>query len=139
MLSVPPGVDSGAKLRLSGQGERGPGGGPAGDLIVNFRVKPDSFFRRDGLDLYCTVPINVAQATLGSRIRVRTVDGKKVALKVPPGTQSGTRFRIPGQGVEKAGRRGDQYVQVKITVPGELTEQERTLMRDFARAANLKY
>ena len=139
MLSVPPGVDSGAKLRLSGQGERGPGGGPAGDLIVNFRVKPDSFFRRDGLDLYCTVPINVAQATLGSKIRVRTVDGKKVALKVPPGTQSGTRFRIPGQGVEKAGRRGDQYVQVKITVPGELTEQEQTLMRDFARAANLKY
>ena len=86
-----------------------------------------------------SVPINVAQATLGSKIRVRTVDGKKVALKVPPGTQSGTRFRIPGQGVEKAGRRGDQYVQVKITVPGELTDEEQTLMREFARAANLKY
>ncbi len=139
MLSVPPGVDNGSKLRLSGQGERGPAGGPPGDLIVNFRVKPDTFFRRDGLDLYCTVPINLAQATLGSKIRVRTVDGKKVALKIPPGTQSGTRFRIPGQGVEKAGRRGDQYVQVKITVPGELTDEEQTLMREFAKAANLKY
>ncbi len=139
VLSVPAGVDNGSKLRLSGQGERGPGGGPPGDLIVSFRVRPDGFFRRDGLDLYCTVPINVAQATLGSRIRVRTVDGKKVALKIPPGTQSGTRFRIPGQGVEKAGRRGDQYVQAKITVPGELTDEEQTLMREFAKAANLKY
>ncbi len=139
VLTVPPGVDNGSKLRLSGQGERGPGGGPPGDLIVNFRVQPDSFFRRDGLDLYCTVPINVAQATLGSKIRVRTVDGKKITLKVPPGTQSGTRFRVPGQGVEKAGRRGDQYVQVKITVPGELTDEEQTLMREFAKAANLKY
>jgi len=138
-LSVPAGVDSGSKLRLSGQGERGPGGGPPGDLIVSFRVKPESFFTRDGLDLFCTVPINVAQATLGSKIRVRTVDGKKVALRVPPGTQSGTRFRIPNQGVEKAGRRGDQYVQVKITVPGELNESEQELMKEFARAANLKY
>lgn len=139
VLTVPAGVDTGSKLRLSGQGERGANGGPAGDLIVNFRVKPDPFFRREGLDLFCTVPINVAQATLGSRIRVRTVDGKKVALKVPAGTQSGTRFRIPSQGVEKGGRRGDQYVQVKITVPPELSSDQEQLMRDFAKAANLKY
>jgi molecular chaperone DnaJ len=138
-LTVPAGVDNGSKLRLSGQGERGPGGGPPGDLIVGFRIRPDPFFRRDGLDVSCTVPVNVAQATLGSKIRVRTVDGRKVALRVPPGTQSGTRFRIAGQGIEKGGRRGDQYVQIKITVPGELSGEQQELMREFARATNLRY
>lgn len=139
LLNVPSGVDTGSRLRLSGQGERGNAGAPAGDLIVTFRVQPDRFFRRDGLDVHCTVPINVAQATLGSRIRVRTVDGRKVALRIPPGTQSGTRFRIPQQGIEKGGRRGDQYVQVKIEVPETLDEQQAELMRDFARATNLRY
>lgn len=139
VVTVPAGVDNGSRLRLSGQGERGPGGGPPGDLLLTFRVKPDSFFRREGLDLYSTVPINVAQATLGSKIRVRSVDGKKVALKIPPGTQSGTRFRIPGQGVEKADRRGDQYVQVKIVVPPKLSEGQEDLMRQFAEMTNLKY
>ena len=93
-LRVPAGVDNGSKLRLSGQGERGAPGAQPGDLIVTFHVKPDAFFERDGLDLICTVPINIAQATLGSKVRVRTVDNKKVTLKIPPGTQSGTRFRI---------------------------------------------
>jgi molecular chaperone DnaJ len=138
-LTVPSGVDSGSKLRLSARGERGPGGGPPGDLIVSFRVRPDSFFRREVLDLYCTVPINVAQAMLGSRIRVRTVDGRKVALRIPPGTQSGTRFRIPRQGVEKSGRRGDQYVQVKITVPSELAPEQQELVRELAKSVNLRF
>ncbi|MGH7476871.1 MAG: molecular chaperone DnaJ [Longimicrobiales bacterium] len=137
LLSVPAGVDTGSKLRLSGQGERG--GANAGDLLITFRVLPDPFFRREGLDLYCTVPINVAQATLGSRLRVRTVDGRKLELRVPPGTQSGTKFRIAGQGVEKAGRRGDQFVQVKISVPDKLDEDEERLMREFAQAAGLRY
>ncbi len=139
LLNVPSGVDTGSKLRLSGQGEKGNAGAPAGDLIITFRVQPDRFFRRDGLDVHCTVPINVAQATLGSRIRVRTVDGKKVALRVPAGTQSGTRFRIPQQGIEKGGRRGDQYVQMKIEIPDALDEQQTELMREFARASNLRY
>src|SRR5690606_23493248 len=117
LLTVPAGVDTGSKIRLSGQGEKGPAGAPPGDLLITFKVQPDRFFRREGLDVYVTVPINVAQAMLGSKVRVRTVDGRKVALRIPPGTQSGTRFRIPGQGIEKAGRRGDQYVQVKVTVP----------------------
>lgn len=139
LMSVPAGVDTGSKLRLSGQGERGPGGTSAGDLIVTFKVSPHHFFRRDGLDISCTVPINIAQAALGSRIRVRTIDGKKVTLKVPPGTQAGTRFRISGQGIEKAGRRGDQYVQVKLEMPERLNEEQERIMRDFARATNLKY
>jgi molecular chaperone DnaJ len=138
-VTVPAGVDTGSKLRLTGQGEPGAGGGPRGDLILTFRVQPHRFFTREGLDLYCSVPINVAQATLGSRVRVRTVDGKHVVLRVPPGTQSGTRFRIKGQGVEKGGTRGDQYVQVKITVPERLNEEEERLMRQFAEAADMKY
>ncbi len=138
-VTVPAGVDTGSKLRLSGQGERSPGATPAGDLLVTFKVAPHHFFRRDGLDIHCTVPINVAQAALGSRIRVKTIDDKKVTLKIPPGTQSGTRFRIPGQGIEKAGRSGDQYVQVKVQVPEQLSHEQEQLMRDFARAGNLKY
>lgn len=137
-VNVPAGVDTGSKLRLAGQGEAGGGGGAPGDLILTFRVQPDRFFTREGLDLVCTVPINVAQAMLGSRIRVRTVDGK-VDLRIPSGTQSGTRFRIRGKGVEKAGRRGDQYVRVQVTVPGELDPREQELLREFADSAGLKY
>ncbi len=138
-ITVPAGVDTGSKLRISGQGERGPGGGPPGDLLITFRVQPHHFFSREGLDIHTTVPINIAQATLGSRIRVRTVDGKHVVLRIPPGTQAGTRFRIKGQGVEKGGRRGDQFVRVQLRVPEKLDEQEERLMRDFATAAELKY
>ncbi len=138
-VNVPAGVESGSRMRLSGQGERGHGGGSPGDLVIVFQVKPDTFFQRDGLDIHCTVPINVAQATLGSKIRVRTVDGKRVTLKIPPGTQSGTRFRIAGQGIQKTDRRGDQYVKVKITVPEQLTPEQERLMREFAEASTLKY
>lgn len=138
-ITVPAGVDDGSKIRLSGQGERGPGGGAAGDLIVNVRVLPDRFFTRDGMDVHCTVPINIAQAALGTRIRVRTLDGKRVVLTVPAGTQSGTRFRVRGQGIEKNGRRGDQYVRVQVRVPERLDEREADLMREFAREAELKY
>jgi len=139
LLTVPAGVDTGSKLRISGQGERGHGGGPPGDLLVTFKVRPHHFFRRDGLDVIVTVPINIAQATLGSKIRVRTIDDKKVALKIPPGTQPGTRFRIPGQGIEKAGRRGDQYVQVKVEIPESLTPEQEQLMKSFAELAGMRY
>jgi molecular chaperone DnaJ len=139
VLTIPAGVDTGSKLRMSGQGERGANGGQPGDLLVTFKVTPHHFFRRDGLDIHVTIPINVAQALLGSKIRVSTVDGKKVALRIPPGTQSGTRFRVGGQGIEKSARRGDLYVQVKIEVPEKLDEQQSQLIRDFAQSANLRY
>ncbi|HET9439329.1 MAG TPA: molecular chaperone DnaJ [Longimicrobiales bacterium] len=139
MLAVPAGVDTGSKLRVAGQGEKGAGGAPAGDLIVNFKVTPDHFFRRDGLDIISTIPINLAQSVLGSKVRVRTLDDKKVALRIPPGTQSGTRFRIPGQGIEKSGHRGDQYVQVKIEVPETVNPEAEELFKQFADKAGLKY
>jgi molecular chaperone DnaJ len=138
-LKIPAGVDTGSKIRLAGQGERGHAGGPPGDLLITVSVKPHRFFRRKGLDVHCTVPVNIAQAALGSKIRVRTVGGGKVSLKVPAGSQSGTKFRIPDQGIEKGGKRGDQYVQIKITVPDQMDEDEERLMREFAEAADLKY
>jgi molecular chaperone DnaJ len=139
MLNVPAGVDTGSKLRVAGQGEKGVGGAAAGDLIVNFKVQADHFFRRDGLDVISTIPINIAQSVLGSRVRVRTLDDKKVALRIPPGTQSGTRFRIPGQGIEKSGHRGDQYVQVKVEVPETVDAEAEALFKQFADKAGLKY
>ena len=138
-LRVPAGVETGSRVRMSGLGERGPGGGPPGDLIIRFEVKQDRFFRRRGLDVYCTVPINLAQAALGSKLRVRTVDGKHVVLKIPAGTDSGTKFRIPKLGIEKDGRRGDQYVEMKITVPEKLGEKEEELLKEFASLQKLKY
>ncbi|HEX7241945.1 MAG TPA: molecular chaperone DnaJ [Longimicrobiaceae bacterium] len=138
-ITVPAGVEAGSKIRLSGQGEKGPGGGPAGDLVITFRVQPHHFFTREGMDLVCTVPINLAQAVLGSRVKVKTVDGARVVLRIPPGTQPGMRFRIKGKGVEKDGQVGDQYVRVKVTVPEKLGEQEQKLMEEFAEAAGLKH
>ncbi len=138
-LRVPAGVESGSRVRMSGHGERGPGGGPPGDLIIKFDVKKDRFFRRRGLDIYCTVPINIAQATLGSKLRVRTVDGKRVVLRVPPGTSSGTKFRLAKMGVEKDGRIGDQYVEVKIIVPEKLDERGQELIKELAEAEGIKY
>jgi molecular chaperone DnaJ len=138
-VTVPAGVDTGSKIRMAGQGEKGPGGGQPGDLILTFRVIPDRFFEREGLNVVSSVPINLAQAVLGSRIKVRTVDGTRVVLKIPAGTQPGMRFRIKGYGIEKQGRRGDQYVQVSVAVPKDLDESQRELFASFAEAAGLKH
>jgi molecular chaperone DnaJ len=138
-INVRPGVETGSKARLSGQGERGRLGGPPGDLILTYKVKPHSFFRRDGLDIHVKVPINIVQATLGSKIRVKTISGKKVVLNIPKGTQSGTKFRIRGQGIEKPDKTGDQYVEVVVTVPEKLTEEELRMMEEFAEATGLKH
>ncbi|MFZ5625582.1 MAG: molecular chaperone DnaJ [Gemmatimonadota bacterium] len=139
MITVPPGTDTGTKVRIKGQGQPGAPGGQAGDLIVTFQVQPDRFFRRDGLDVICSVPINIAQATLGTKLRVRTLDDKRVVLKIPPGTQPGRKFRIKGQGIEKNGQRGDQLVEVQVTIPEHLTPEQQELMKKLAEAAGLKW
>lgn len=139
VITVPAGVDSGSRIRLKGQGGNGPGGGAAGDLLITFQVQSDHFFRRDGLDVIAPVPINIAQATLGSRIHVKTLEGKKVALRIPAGTANGKRFRIRGQGIEKDGTRGDMIVEAQVTVPEKLTDEQERLMREFAEAGGLKY
>ncbi len=136
-ITVPPGTETGSRVRLKGQGQPGRGGSPAGDLIISFQVQPDHFFERDGDDLLVEIPINVAQAMLGTNVRVRTIDGKKVLLRVPPGTQPGRKFRIKGQGVERNGKRGDQLVRVKVTLPEKLTPEQEELMRKFAEAGGM--
>lgn len=138
-VSVPAGVDASSRLRLAGQGEKGAAGGPPGDLILTFRIQPDRFFTRDGLDVSCEVHVNLAQAMLGSRIRVRTLDENPVVVKIPSGTQGGKRIRLKGYGIEKGGRRGDQYIRVMVDLPEELTDEQRRKFEEFAATAGLKH
>ncbi|MFQ6003523.1 MAG: DnaJ C-terminal domain-containing protein, partial [Candidatus Zixiibacteriota bacterium] len=137
-INIPAGIHDGAKLRLRGQGEPGIAGGSPGDLIVKINIGEHRFFERKGCDVYCKVPINIAQAVLGSKIRVRTIDGK-VDLKIPPGTQSGTKFRLRGRGVKVNGSRGDQYVEVIVEVPKNIDAKQKKLMEEFAKETGLKY
>ena len=139
LITVPSGAENGSRIRLKGQGGRGERNGPPGDLLITFQVEPDRFFRREGLDVIAPVPINIAQATLGSRISVRTLDGKRVAIRIPPGTANGKRFRVRGQGIERDAARGDLIVQVDVLVPEKLTEDQERAMKEFAEAGGLKY
>ena len=139
MINVPPGTDTGTKIRLKNQGPSGTGGAEAGDLVVSFEVEPDRFFQRDGLDVHCSVTINIAQAMLGSKLKVRTLDGKHLVLRVPPGTQPGRKFRIKGQGIEKGGARGDQIVDIQVEIPAKLSPEQEAVMKSWADSAGLKY
>jgi molecular chaperone DnaJ len=138
-ITVPAGVDTGTKIRLKGQGGKGTKNGPPGDLLITFNVAPDRFYKREGTDLIAPVPINIAQATLGSRVSVKTLDGTKVAIRIPPGTASGKRFRVRGQGIEKDGTKGDLIVQVEVAVPEKLTPEQEEAMKAFAEAGGMKY
>jgi molecular chaperone DnaJ len=139
VINVPPGVDTGSKIRLKGQGGKGTANGPPGDLVITFNVQPDKFYSRDGLDVIAKVPLNIAQATLGTKISVKTLDGKKVAIKIPPGTPSGKRFRVRGQGIQKGDKKGDLIVEVSIAVPEKLSEEQEKMMKDFAQSGGMKY
>jgi molecular chaperone DnaJ len=139
LVNVPPGVDTGSKIRLKGQGGKGNANGPPGDLVITFNVLADTFYKRDGLDVIATVPLNIAQATLGTKISVRTLDGRKVAIKIPPGTPSGKRFRVRGQGIQKGDKKGDLIVEVSIQVPEKLSEEQERMMKEFAESGGMKY
>ncbi len=133
-VEIPAGIEEGARLRLKNQGPKG-----RGDLIVQIHIATDRFFRREGLDLIGVVPINLAQALLGSRIKVKTLDDKRVVLRIPAGTQHGQKFRISGHGIEKNGRRGDMYVEAHVTLPEKLSAEEQEAVKSFAEKAGLKY
>ncbi|WP_335869309.1 molecular chaperone DnaJ [Bacillus sp. 2205SS5-2] len=132
-VKVPAGIDDGQQLRVTGQGEPGVNGGPAGDLYVVFHVRTHDFFERDGDDIYCEMPLHFSQATLGDEIQVPTLHGK-VKLKVPAGTQTGTRFRLKGKGVPnvRGYGQGDQHVIVKVVTPTKLSDKQKSLLREFA-------
>src|SRR6266542_1804167 len=139
VINVPAGVDTGSKIRLKGQGGKGSSNGPPGDLLITFKVLPDRFFQREALDVIASLPINIVQATLGSKVSVTTLDGKKVMIRIPAGTPSGKRFRVRGQGITKGDQRGDLIVEVKIQAPEKLSEEQERIMREFAAAGGMKY
>ena len=131
-VRIPAGIDDDQNIALRGQGDAGSNGGPAGDVIVHVTVKPDPVFERDGFDVWVHEPITFSQAVLGAEITVPTVDGK-VAYTIPEGTQSGTRFRLRGKGIQYLnGRgRGDQYVVVDVEIPKKLTKAQRDALKAF--------
>ena len=121
-------------IKLSGQGELGTRGGPRGDLYIEVDVKSHSIFTREGYDVYLEMPITFAQATLGDKIQVPTLDGK-VEYEIPEGTQTGTVFRLKGKGITKlrSNVRGDQYVKVTVEIPKNLNDKQKDLVRQFAK------
>ena len=131
-LRVPPGVDTGTRLRVGGEGEPGPNGGPAGDLYVVLEVKEHAFFERRGADLYCTIPVSLVQAALGAEIQVPGLNGDE-NLKIPEGTQSGAVFRHKGKGMPdpRGGGKGDLYYHVCVLTPVKLTREQRKLMEQL--------
>jgi len=132
-VRIPAGVDEGAQIRLSGEGEAGLRGGPPGDLYIVIRVKSHEFFDREGDDIYCEVPLTFAQAALGDEIEIPTLT-EKVKLKIPAGTQTGTYFRLKGKGVPhlRGHGSGDQHVKVTVVTPTRLTEEQKELLRAFS-------
>jgi molecular chaperone DnaJ len=132
-VNVPPGVEDGTRIRLSGEGEAGVRGGPNGDLYIFLSLSPHQFFQRDGADLHCRVPISMVAAALGGSFDVPTIDGGQTKVKVPDGTQSGRRFRLAGKGmpVLRTRERGDMYVQVLVETPQKLTKRQKELLAEF--------
>jgi molecular chaperone DnaJ len=131
-LRVPAGVDTGTRLRVPGEGEAGANGGPTGDLYVVLEVKEHSFFERRGADLYCTIPVSVAQAALGAELSVPGLSGEE-KLKIPEGTQGGAVFRIKGHGLPdpRGGGKGDLYYHVRVVTPTKLNRDQRKLMEQL--------
>ena len=131
-INIPAGIDDDQNIALRGQGDAGMNGGPSGDVIVTVSVRPDSMFQRDGYDIWVNVPITYTQAVLGADITVPTVDGR-IVQHIPEGTQSGTKFRLRGQGIQYLnGRgRGDQYVIVDVEIPKKVTRAQREALKAF--------
>ncbi|MFD0870551.1 chaperone protein DnaJ [Chlamydia abortus] len=138
-VKIPAGVDEGAQLRVSGEGEPGTRGGPPGDLYIVIRVKPHEFFEREGDDIYCEVPLTFTQAALGDEIEIPTLT-EKVKLKIPAGTQTDTYFRLRGKGVPRLRGygQGDQHVKVVVVTPTHLNEEQKELLRAFSKLSGEK-
>lgn len=138
-INIPAGVDNDSRLRMSGEGEGGYNGGPAGDLYIFVTVEPHKYFRRNGDDILCDLPIDMVQAALGDEVEVETLDGK-VKLTIPEGTQSGTSFRLRGRGFPKLRGygKGDQNVRVNVITPKNLSPEQKELLRKFAASLGAK-
>jgi molecular chaperone DnaJ len=137
-VNIPAGVEDGTRIRLSGEGEAGLRGGPAGDLYIFLSIAPHEFFQRDGGDLHCRVPISMVAAALGGEFEVPAIDGSKARVKIPAGTQTGRRFRLAGKGmpVLRAKQTGDMYVQVAVETPQNLTKRQREILAEFEKLSS---
>jgi len=135
-VNIPAGVDTGTKLRMSGEGQAGEKGAPSGDLYILINVKPHKIFERNGDDLYCEVPISFVQATLGDEIKVPTLEGK-VKFDIPEGAQPGTQFRLKNKGIAHLNGygRGDQYIKIKVVIPKKLNREQKELLQKFAEVS----
>jgi len=135
-VTIPPGIEDGKRINLSGQGDGGTGGGPPGDLYIYIHVLPHEYFERDGNDIYCVIPISITQAALGGEILVSTLeDNKKAKLKIPPGTQNGKILRLKSEGVpylNDPNRRGDLYLKILVQVPTKISGRARALLQELA-------
>lgn len=131
-VKIPPGVEDGSRIRVVGEGQAGDQG-QVGDLYIYLSIAPHSLFERDGADLHCRFPISMVAAALGGEFPVRTIGGGQARLKIPEGTQSGQRFRLPGKGMPilNSRQKGDLYVEVRVETPQNLTSRQRQLLREF--------
>ncbi|MBB54891.1 MAG: molecular chaperone DnaJ [Magnetovibrio sp.] len=132
-VNIPPGVEDSTRIRLSGEGEAGLRGAPAGDLYIFLTLRPHRFFQRDGADIYCRVPIPMTKATLGGTVEVPTVDGTLARITIPSGTPTGHQFRLRGKGMSvlRSKSRGDMFVQASVETPQNLTKRQKELLKEF--------
>jgi molecular chaperone DnaJ len=139
-VNIPAGVEDGTRIRLSGEGEAGLRGAPAGDLYIFLTVKPHDFFRREGADIGCTVPISMVDAALGGTIEVPTIDGGRAKVNLPPGTQNQQTFRLRSKGmsVMRSTSRGDMYIDVHVETPVNLSPRQQELLKEFEAEGGAK-
>ncbi|MBN2907360.1 MAG: molecular chaperone DnaJ [Rhodobacteraceae bacterium] len=132
-VNIPAGVETGTRIRLAGEGEAGLRGGPAGDLYIFIEVAPHALFEREGLNLFCRVPVSMAAAALGGEIEVPTIDGGRSRVKVPSGSQSGRQMRLRGKGMPglRGGGQGDMFIELAVETPVNLTARQKELLREF--------
>jgi molecular chaperone DnaJ len=132
-VDVPPGVEEGTRIRLSGEGAAGMGGGPSGDLYIFLSVAEHAIFQRDGHNLHCRAPVSFVTAALGGNIEVPTLDGGRAKVAIPEGTQSGRQFRLKAKGmpVLRSAQKGDLYIEVAVETPVKLTKRQKELLREF--------
>ncbi|MGF1447588.1 MAG: molecular chaperone DnaJ [Pikeienuella sp.] len=137
-VDIPPGVDTGTRIRLAGEGEGGPRGGPAGDLYIFVDVAPHQLFERDRQDLYCRIPVPMTTAALGGEIEAPILDGGRTRVKIPAGVQNGKRLRLRGKGMpalQRPGQVGDLYIELSVETPVNLTTRQKELLREFEKEA----
>jgi molecular chaperone DnaJ len=134
-VSIPPGMEDGRRMHIPDQGDGGQNGGPAGDLYVYIHTRAHEYFKRNGNDIFCVIPVSITQASLGGEVLVPTIDNKKVRVKIPAGTQTGKVLRLKNEGVpflNNSTRRGDMYIELLVEVPEKLSPKAKTLLKELS-------